>query len=358
MSSDLAIGIAGSGGDGVILLGELLSKAAAKVGLNTMLTKNFGPQIRGGESSCRIRVSGKPLSWVGDRIDALLVFNWSGFKRFRSELVLKQNCVIVVDTADQTPEAEIPIPDCYKSRIKKIPFEHIALSSVKSKQAKNMVLAGVICELFNWPSEGIEAYINQRFAKHGAAMAASNIMAVDAGREYLRQNFAAEAGLKPEYEQADPLMFISGNDAFAYGALCAGCRFMAGYPISPATEILEWMGRELPRFDGVCVQAEDEISAICMSIGASFGGVKSLVATSGPGFSLKQEAIGLAVSAEIPVVVCNVMRGGPSTGGPPLRLGGTGNKAARPSSGQQPSTTARSEPAVRSTERRPPRRVR
>ena len=130
MSSDLAIGIAGSGGDGVILLGELLSKAAAKVGMNTMLTKSFGPQIRGGESSSRIRVSDKPLSWAGDRIDALMVFHWNDFKRFRSELMFKQNCEIVVDVSDETPDDEIPIPNRFKGRIKKIPFEKIAMSVV------------------------------------------------------------------------------------------------------------------------------------------------------------------------------------------------------------------------------------
>lgn len=316
MSSDLAIGIAGSGGDGVILLGELLSKAAANVGMNTMLTKSFGPQIRGGESSSRIRVSDKPLSWAGDRIDALMVFHWSDFKRFRSELMFKQDCEIVVDIADKTPDEDIPIPERYKERIKKIPFEQIAMDSVKTKQAKNMVMAGVICELFNWPYEGVEAYINQRFAKYGDKMIATNIKAVDAGREYVRNHFKGDVSLKIKYKKAEPLMFISGNDAFAYGALCAGCRFMAGYPITPATEILEWMSRELPRFDGVCVQSEDEISAMCMIIGASFGGLKSLTATSGPGLALKQEAIGLAVIAEIPVVICNVMRGGPSTGLP------------------------------------------
>jgi 2-oxoglutarate ferredoxin oxidoreductase subunit alpha len=112
------------------------------------------------------------------------------------------------------------------------------------------------------------------------------------------------------------MYFLSGNEAFSLGALHAGCRFMAGYPISPASEILEWMNRQLPRFGGQCVQAEDEIAAVCMAIGASYGGARSMTATSGPGFSLKQEAIGLAHMAEIPLVVCDVQRCGPSTGIP------------------------------------------
>ena len=316
MSTDLSIGIAGAGGDGVVLLGEMMAKAAAKVGLHTILTKSFGPQIRGGESSSRIRVSDRPLSWGGDKLDAVMVFHWTDMLRFKAELLLKQDAEIIVDSVDDTPEAEIPIPEHYKSRVKRVPFEDIAVKAVKTKQAKNMVLAGVACGLFNWPEDGIKEYIEQRFAKQGAEVIAGNITAVEAGRQYARDNFKTKDGLRIEYQRTDPLVFISGNDAFAYGALCAGCRFMAGYPITPATEILEWLARELPRFDGVCVQAEDELSAVCMAIGASFGGLRSLTATSGPGLSLKSEGIGLAVIAELPLVICDVQRGGPATGLP------------------------------------------
>lgn len=316
MHTDLAIGIAGAGGDGVILLGELLSKAVAKAGLNAVLTKSFGPQIRGGESSSRIRVSDRPLSYAGDKIDALLVFHWADLQRFRSELVLKRNAVIVVDEADQTPEESIPIPEHYKSRIRRVPFEQIALDTVKTKQAKNMVMAGVVCELFNWPDDGIEDYIKSRFSKKSSELVELNIEGVEAGRRYVRENLSGIKTFKLQYDRGESQIFISGNDAFAFGCLCAGCRFMAGYPITPASEVLEFMARELPRFDGVCVQAEDEISAMCMTVGASFGGTKSMTVTSGPGLSLKQEAIGLAVLAELPVVIGNVQRGGPSTGLP------------------------------------------
>lgn len=315
-NTDLAIGIAGSGGDGVILLGELLSKSVARVGLNVVLSKSFGPQIRGGESSSRIRVSDTPLSYTGDKIDALMLFHWADLARFRSELVLKQDAVIIVDAADETPESEIPIPTHYKARVKRVPFEQIAVDTVKTKLAKNMVMAGVVCELFNWPDDGINDYITTRFAKKSAELVTENIKAVEAGRIYVRDHFTDVITLKLEYERQDPQIFISGNDAFGFGALCAGCRFMAGYPITPASEVLEFMARELPRFDGVCVQAEDEISAICMTLGASYGGTKSLTVTSGPGLSLKQEAIGLGVLAELPVVIGDTQRGGPSTGLP------------------------------------------
>jgi len=316
MSTDISIGIAGSGGDGVVLLGELLAKAASKVGLHTVLTKSFGPQIRGGESSSRIRVSDHPLTWGGDKIDVLMLFHWADLLRFKSELVLKRDCRIFIDSADDTPVSEIPLPEHYKRSVQRIPFEEIAHVAVNTKQAKNMALAGAACELFNWPEEGIKEYIEQRFAKAGEDVIKSNLAAVEAGQQWVRENYQGESGLRIEYERLPPRVFISGNEAFAYGALSAGCRFMAGYPITPATEILEWMSRELPRFGGTCVQAEDEISAVCMAIGASYSGAKALTATSGPGLSLKQEGIGLAVIAELPLVIVDVQRGGPSTGLP------------------------------------------
>ncbi|HXE49922.1 MAG TPA: hypothetical protein VN663_16185, partial [Ramlibacter sp.] len=113
-----------------------------------------------------------------------------------------------------------------------------------------------------------------------------------------------------------PVRLISGNHACALGAVAAGCRFFAGYPITPSSEIAERLSRALPQVDGVFVQMEDEIASIAAVIGASMGGVKSMTATSGPGFSLKQENIGYAAGAEVPCVVVNVMRGGPSTGMP------------------------------------------
>ncbi len=317
MSTDLAIGIAGSGGDGVVLLGEMMAKAAAKVGLHAVLTKSFGPQIRGGESSSRIRISTNPLSYSGDKIDALMLFHWADLARFKSELQLKRDAEIIVDTADTTPVAEIPLPEVWKERIRRVPFEQIAADAVGSKQAKNMVMAGVACALFNWPEEGIEQYCRQRFKKYGPEVIENNLKAVQAGRDWTKANMAdVKPKFRVEYKVGEPRVFISGNDAVSFGALCAGCRFMAGYPITPATEILEFMARELPRFDGVCVQAEDEISAICMVVGASFSGIKAMTATSGPGLSLKSEGLGLGVIAELPLVIAVTQRGGPSTGLP------------------------------------------
>src|SRR5690606_23956708 len=131
---------------------------------------------------------------------------------------------------------------------------------------------------------------------------------------------ASEHILEREFRLAKsdgkPRLLMRGNDAAALGALVAGCRFMSAYPITPASDVMEWLQTRLPEHAGVVVQAEDEITALMMAIGAGFGGVRSMTATSGPGISLMQEAIGLAHVAEVPVVIIDCQRGGPSTGMP------------------------------------------
>lgn len=315
MADSLSIGIAGSGGDGVVLLGELLARASARAGWHSMLLKSFGPQIRGGESSVRLRVSPAPLSWAGDSVDALLLFSWEGLLRFQSELVLAEGASVIVDSLDAQPPDSAPLTPEQRSSVIQVPFDALALEHGKTKQAKNMVMAGLICEHFGWPSEGLEDSIRERFSRYSARVVDSNLAAVAAGREYAREHLPPPR-LKADYPRGAPLCLLSGDEAFGLGALHSGCRFMAGYPISPASELLEWLARELPRFGGDCVQAEDEIAATCLAIGASYGGARAMTATSGPGLTLMQEAIGLATMAGLPLVVCDVQRCGPSTGIP------------------------------------------
>ncbi len=179
-----------------------------------------------------------------------------------------------------------------------------------------MVLIGTIIELINWPGKAVEEAIARRFERKGEKVVQANIEAVRAGREYAKKEFGSGIDLKLAYKHGKPKLFMTGNEALAYGALVAGCRFYSGYPITPASEILEWLSAHLPKFDGTVVQAEDEMSAIGMAIGASFAGVKAMCGTSGPGMSLKTEMLGLASMAEIPLVVVDVQRAGPSTGIP------------------------------------------
>lgn len=316
--NDITIGIVGSGGDGVVAAGSILAQSAAHEGLHCMLMKSFGPQIRGGESSCRLRISEEKIRSQGSGVDVLVCFNWNDYQRFSGELEVEEDVVILVDKKDETPEENLPITGWgRRRRIIKVPFADLA-GEVKNPKGKNIVMLGVLTGLFDLPRENLKLSIRKQFEGKKEEIIESNLRALEAGEKYVKENISGfESGFKyKKQKQVQPRMLITGDEAVAYGALAAGCRFFSSYPITPASEIMEWLSVELPKFDGAVVQAEDEISAICMVTGASYGGVKSMTATSGPGLSLKLEAIGLGIMAELPYVVVDVQRGGPSTGLP------------------------------------------
>jgi 2-oxoglutarate ferredoxin oxidoreductase subunit alpha len=311
---DLVVGIAGAGGDGVVSAGELVLNIAAQQGLFGMLVKSFGPQIRGGESSVRLRLSADPVLSQGDVLDVLIAFNWADYARFRTELVPNEKTLIFVDEQDKTPDAEIPLPQALKAAVHHVPFEQIAVEKAGTALAKNIVAVGVLAGALGLPPEGFAHAIARRFAKKGQKVIDSNVAAFDAGAAIASQY--RREGVSLTATTAEPLAVITGNDAAGFGALVGGCRFIASYPITPQSEVMEYLSRELPKFGGTMVQGEDEIASVAMSIGASYAGVKALTASSGPGISLKLEAIGLASIAEVPLVVLNVQRVGPSTGIP------------------------------------------
>ncbi|MEW5807675.1 MAG: 2-oxoacid:acceptor oxidoreductase subunit alpha [Acidobacteriota bacterium] len=311
---ELVIGMAGKGGDGVVTAGDVLASGAASEGLNCFMLKSFGPQIRGGESSCRIRISTEQITSQGDRIDILVVLSWEDYAKFAAEFVLKDGVVVLCEEKDEYLTKGIPVDERSLSTLYRIPFIQITKEKVGSQLVKNMVLIGILCGLFGFSKEAMVRGIAKKFGRKKETMEL-NLKGLNAGYEYA-------VGLKKtdpiefSYVPSRPNMILDGNEAIAYGALYAGCRFFAGYPITPASEIMEWLSRELPKFDGVMVQAEDEIAAAGMCIGASFAGVKAMTATSGPGLSLMSEMIGLSSMAEIPLVIVDVQRVGPATGIP------------------------------------------
>jgi len=311
---DLTVGIAGAGGDGVISAGELLLGVAARQGLYGMLFKSFGPQIRGGESTIRLTLSTEPLLAQGDELDVLIAFNWKDYASFRTELEPCERTVIFVDEEDKTPENEIPLPENLKAGVVRVPFEKIAVEKAGTALAKNIVAVGALTGLLGLPRDGFAKAIARRFGKKGPKVVEANIAALDAAAATASQYRREGVSLTPR--NTEPLMVITGNDATGMGALVAGCRFIASYPITPQTEVMEYLNRELPKFGGTMVQGEDELASIGMALGASYAGVKSITASSGPGISLKLETVGLASIAEIPLVILNVQRVGPSTGIP------------------------------------------
>ncbi|MBL8665503.1 MAG: 2-oxoacid:acceptor oxidoreductase subunit alpha [Candidatus Odyssella sp.] len=304
----LSFAIVGSGGAGVMTAGQMLLDAAARAGLCGLMSRSSGPQIRGGEAAALLRLASTQVESHGDRFDVLLAVDWQNAHRFASEIPIDARSFVVGDPAEGA------VPEAFSAagaRIVPVPLKAIAKKVPGGRP--NMVALGALGALAGIGAETLARAIEATLQKGGEALK-SSLAAMQAGMAAV-----AEAGVSlPRLAagQAAGRWTITGNEATGLGAVRGGVRFVAAYPITPATEILEWLSSALPRVGGTLVQAEDELASINMAIGASYGGVPSLTATSGPGLSLMTEALGLAVAAEIPLVVVDVMRGGPSTGIP------------------------------------------
>jgi 2-oxoglutarate ferredoxin oxidoreductase subunit alpha len=294
MNHELSLSIVGAGGDGAVAAGDILSMACAREGLHVIKTEAYGPQIRGGESSCTVRISAAPIHAQADTIDALVVFSWADFARFRAEIQLRDDTLILCDEKDAPP------PD----------LKAIALPFAEQRGAKNIFALGVLSATFGLPADAVREAVRGRFRKKTAEVIEANVKAFDAGLGVM------VTARKLDYVKSEPRLLMAGNEASALGAIEAGCRFFAGYPITPSSEILHFLSEWLPRIGGKCLQTEDELAAIGAVVGASFAGAKAMTATSGPGLSLMSEMIGLSAMAEVPSVIVNVQRGGPSTGIP------------------------------------------
>jgi 2-oxoglutarate ferredoxin oxidoreductase subunit alpha len=315
-TNDLTIAMVGSGGDGVVTMGSLVAQAAAREGLHVIQTEAYGPQIRGGETSCTVRVASREVFAQADAADLLVVFEWENFGRFRGEIAVAADAVILYESADETQFEKVELPLGEHARWIPVPFQQLAKESAGTSTAKNIVTLGILAELFGLPEEALRAAVGRRFSKKKASLADANFRAFEAGRRFARTVTEEIAHKRLVFEREEGKLLMSGNEAVAVGALHAGCRFFAGYPITPSSEILHFLSEWMPRMGGSVVQTEDELAAIGAIIGASFAGVKSMTATSGPGLSLMIEMLGLASMAEIPAVIVDVQRGGPSTGNP------------------------------------------
>ena len=313
---DLTFAIVGSGGDGVITVGDMIAQAGASEGLHVMKVEAYGPQIRGGESSCTVRLSADPILAQGDLVQVLVVFNWADFARFRGEIVCAENAVILYEATDETPHDQIDLGPIEEVKWVPVPFIKLAKEAAGTTLAKNIVTLGILGELFSLPQDAIERAIKDKFSKKKETVLEANIKGFKAGIEHASKIEEAATGMRLQYTAGEPMLLMSGNELCAVAALHAGCRFFAGYPITPSSEVLHLLSEWMPKVGGYLVQTEDELSAIGAVIGGSFAGVKSMTATSGPGLALMTEMLGLASMAEIPAVIIDVQRGGPSTGLP------------------------------------------
>jgi len=317
MSDDLVIGMAGSGGDGIVSAGEAMITAAALEGYHAVLTKSFGPQIRGGESSCRVRLSTRALSSSGGTLDVAVVLNWDDFLKFGAELPVGGHTTVVYDSASGIAPERLPLPGLTPREALAVPIAEMAKKHAGTEKAKNTVVLGLLAGWLGVGRESLLAGIRKKLGKKGAEVLKGNEDAFAAGLRYAEERPLSQlrtlvAGAKVGARK----LVVDGNEMCAAAAIFAGCEFFGGYPITPSSEIMHFLAREIWQYGGSMVQAEDEIAGIGTCIGASFAGKKVLTATSGPGMSLKTEMLGLASIAELPLVCVNVQRGGPSTGLP------------------------------------------
>ncbi len=320
MLQDLVIGMAGSGGDGVVSAGESLISAAAKDGYFAILTKSFGSQIRGGESSCRLRVATEPVLNPGGDLSVAVVLSWPDFLKFGPELPIGDKTLIVYEQKSGLTADNLPIGAVAPGLVRAVPFEELAVSTAGTDQAKNSVVLGVLAGWFGFAQAGLLDGMRKKFGKKGEAVLQGNERAFAAGLAHAQSHPLGVAWhLAPPADGSKGRIIRDGNQVCAEAALFAGCTFFGGYPITPATEIMQILQKEIWKHGGALLQAEDEIAGIGAAIGASFAGKKAMTATSGPGLSLKTEMLGLASAAELPLVCVNVQRGGPSTGMPTKR---------------------------------------
>jgi 2-oxoglutarate ferredoxin oxidoreductase subunit alpha len=289
--------------------GNLLLEAAARAGWYGLMVRSSGPQIRGGEAAALLRIAARPAECLDDRFDVVIGVDWKNIHRFADEIPVDARTLLIGDADEGNPPEVIAR---HGSLLAQVPFKRMAKAIPGSWP--NMVVLGVAAGRIGVPGEKLKSVVRESHKKGGDALAAS-LAAIDAGLT-AAESLPALPRLASPKRAAKPRWLITGNEATGYGALRGGVRFVAAYPITPATEVLEWLAPALPALGGTLVQAEDELASINMAIGASFGGVPALTATAGPGLSLMTEALGLAVAAEVPVVVVDVMRGGPSTGIP------------------------------------------
>ena len=306
----VSIAVTGAGGAGVVTAAQMLLDAAAKVGLYGLMARSSGPQIRGGEVAALLRFGTVPVDCLDDRFDVMVALDWLNVNRFSAEISLDAGSLVLCDAeAGEVP----PQIAGTGAKLVSLPLQETVKGLPGGRL--NMVGLGLLTGLVSLPDDAVDGVVAHVLKKRGQEVLDAGLAGVRAGKTLLKGLDISGYSLTADGAPCQRWN-ISGNEAAGLGSVRGGVRFVAAYPITPATEILEWLAPNLEKVGGVLVQAEDELSSINMIIGASFGGTPSLTATSGPGLALMMELIGLAVASETPIVVIDVMRGGPSTGIP------------------------------------------
>ena len=311
--SEVVIRIAGNSQDGIQSIGGFLARLAGRSEQEVMTFMTIPATISGGPSVFQVRIGSGEVMSPGDLSDVLLAFYDHSYEKHIGQL--KKGGLVLYDSdhVEPNPEwtdeyAHVGVP------ISTLTIE--AIGGTAKDKGKNLFALGLISKVFQLDSDKIIRLMTERFGSKGESILKTALNAFHAGYAYeVGDLIATYKFTEPEKRDKDQVV-CSGNEALAYGLIAAGVRFGAGYPITPWSDIMELLRRELPKYGGMFIQGEDEIASVAMAIGSSYSGGVAVTGSSGPGIALKSEAIGWAVMAEVPLVICDIQRGGPSTGLP------------------------------------------
>ncbi|WP_406662512.1 2-oxoacid:acceptor oxidoreductase subunit alpha [Methanolobus sp. ZRKC3] len=309
MNFDLNIKIGGAAGQGLQTIGMVLSKTFRKSGFFVFATQYYLSRVRGGHNIFQIRISDVPLKAMTESVDVLIALDKASIDEHLNEI---SDGVVLVDMDALGLEVE-------HDAVFHVPMLNIAKDVCGNKIYSNSVATGaamgLLCSEFDYLSE----VLSSTFKKKGEEIIDKNIKAARAGFDYVMENYPHGCKFEvPEVAGEGAKMLIAGNDAVGLGALAADLRFLAAYPMTPSTGVMTFVATNADNFNVVVEQAEDEIAALNMVLGASFTGVRAMTTTSGGGFSLMAEALGLSGITETPAVIFLSQRPGPATGLPTM----------------------------------------
>ena len=309
MKSQISWKVGGQQGEGIESTGEIFATAMNRKGYFLYGYRHFSSRIKGGHTNNKIRVSTSPVHAISDDLDILIAFDQETIELNHHEM--REDSIIIADA-----KAKPQKPENCVAQLIELPFTSTA-KELGTALMKNMVAIGATSALMDLNTSTFETLIDNMFSKKGNKVVDMNIQALNMGYDLMKQQVTNVNGdFTLENGSGHPHLYMIGNDAIGLGAIAAGSRFMSAYPITPASEIMEYMIANLPTVDGTVVQTEDEIAAATMAIGANYAGVRGFTASAGPGLSLMMESIGLSGMTETPLVIINTQRGGPSTGLP------------------------------------------
>jgi len=311
--SEAIIRIAGNSQDGIQAIGGFLARLAGRSEQEVMTFMTIPSTISGGPSIFQVRIgSGEVLS-AGDEADVLLAFYQHSYEDHINSL--KKGGIVLYDSDHVEPNADwqkayhhLGVP------ISSLTVE--AIGGTAKDKGKNIFALGLVAKMFQLNVPKLEKLIGERFGGKDTSILNNAMSAFHAGYSHSLGNVLETFQFVDSQRKDGQQVVMNGNEALAYGLIAAGIRFGAGYPITPWSDVMEILRRELPKYGGTFVQCEDEIASISMAIGAGYAGKVAVTGSSGPGISLKTEALGWGVMAEVPLVICDVQRGGPSTGMP------------------------------------------